>query len=214
MSEIYNGLWALIITSSILIAIPGPSVMFFIGQVLTEGRRNALYGVLGNAMGMFIVAFFMSLGLGVLIQKSDFILNIIRILGVIVLLLIGIQYLMGSKLNLSNSISPLKNKRKSLMTGIIVGITNPKSFIMFGIIVPSFLTQNTSNLTYSLMVYSIIPIVLGIWIDCAWVTVAHAISTRIYSHSSGVRRINFIGGLLIILMALILAWESFFILYR
>ena len=37
-----NGLAGLVLTSSVLIAIPGPSVMFLVGQAMSAGRNSAL----------------------------------------------------------------------------------------------------------------------------------------------------------------------------
>ncbi|EHD8557349.1 LysE family translocator, partial [Salmonella enterica] len=59
-----TGLFGLVITSSIIIAIPGPSIMLFIGQVMMDGKGPALRGVLGNAIGMVIIALLLSIGLG------------------------------------------------------------------------------------------------------------------------------------------------------
>ena len=47
---------ALTVTSTILIVIPGPSIMFLIGQVIVVGRSNALRAVIGNAVGMSLIA--------------------------------------------------------------------------------------------------------------------------------------------------------------
>lgn len=38
----FNGVLGLALTSAVLIAIPGPSIMFLIGQTIAVGRRNAL----------------------------------------------------------------------------------------------------------------------------------------------------------------------------
>ncbi len=71
--------------------------MLFIGQVIMKGRGHALRGVIGNAIGMLIVAIIISFGLGPLILKSSFALSAIRMLGAIALLFIGIGYLVASK---------------------------------------------------------------------------------------------------------------------
>ena len=39
---------------SVLIAIPGPSVLFTISRALTVGRRAALLTVAGNEMGLYV----------------------------------------------------------------------------------------------------------------------------------------------------------------
>ena len=147
-----SGLVGLIITSSILIAVPGPSIMLFIGQVIMKGRSHALRGVIGNAIGMLSVAILLSFGLGPLILKSDFALPAIRMLGAVALLLIGIGYLVASKAA-SPAATDQPAKRKSPLTaGVIVGITNPKALIIFGTIVPSFLSGNLASPTNVLII--------------------------------------------------------------
>ncbi|WP_417502726.1 LysE family translocator [Marinobacter sp.] len=203
-----SGLLGLIITSSILIAVPGPSIMLFIGQVIMKGRSHALRGVIGNAIGMLSIAILLSFGLGPLILKSDFALSAIRMLGAIALLLIGIGYLVASK-DASPVAAEQPTKRKSPLTaGVIVGITNPKAFIMFGTIVPSFLSGNLASPTNVLLMYSMIPIMLGIAIDSVWVVTAHSVSSRLFANVDSIKIVNRIGGGLIILMALTLAYEG------
>ncbi|EIV4462514.1 LysE family transporter, partial [Salmonella enterica] len=102
----------------------------------------------------------------------------------------------------------LSNKKRPLITGIIVSITNPKSFIMFGTIVPGFLSQKVDNPIVVLLFYSLIPILLGLFIDYLWVSIAHSLKNRALSDSKNIRRISVFGGLLIIITGIILMSES------
>lgn len=52
MTDNLQGIAGLIITSSVLIAIPGPGILFLAGQALSAGKKNALKGVAGNAGGV------------------------------------------------------------------------------------------------------------------------------------------------------------------
>ncbi|EGK2346053.1 LysE family translocator [Salmonella enterica] len=200
-----TGLIGLAITSSIIIAIPGPSIMLFIGQVMMDGKSHALRGVLGNAIGMIIIALLLSIGLGSLISESKIALLILRVIGAIALLFIGLQYVKKSTPERKNKLS---NKKRPLITGIIVSITNPKSFIMFGTIVPGFLSQKVDNPIVVLLFYSLIPILLGLFIDYLWVSIAHSLKNRALSDSKNIRRISIFGGLLIIITGVILMSES------
>ncbi|WP_247712397.1 LysE family translocator [Morganella morganii] len=87
-----QGILGLIITSSVLIAIPGPGILFLVGQALSAGKKNALKGVAGNAIGMYSIAVLLSFGIGAVLMSSPQILMIIRLIGAFVLLLIGWQY--------------------------------------------------------------------------------------------------------------------------
>ena len=39
---------------TVLIAVPGPSVLFTISRALTVGRRSALFTVIGNEIGLYV----------------------------------------------------------------------------------------------------------------------------------------------------------------
>ena len=54
----------------IIIAIPGPSVMFAISRALVLGKRGAVLTVVGNGIGVLIQALAVSVGLGVIIQSN------------------------------------------------------------------------------------------------------------------------------------------------
>jgi len=51
----------------ILIAIPGPSVVFVIGRALSYGRGIALASVAGNSLGLLVIVVLVALGLGVIV---------------------------------------------------------------------------------------------------------------------------------------------------
>ncbi|WP_434356996.1 LysE family translocator [Parasalinivibrio latis] len=208
ITNIMSGLLGLVITASVIIATPGPSIMFFIGQVVVRGKNTALHSVIGNAIGMTLIAVILSVGIGSLVMTSGAVLMVIRLVGAAVLIVIGYQYLTLPRHNFQKPDVEEEDVSKPLVSGIIVGFTNPKGFIMFGTIVPSFLSQGLENPVPVLLAYSMIPIVLGLIIDCAWVYTAHAVSSRPFFNSTGMRLVNIAGGSLIIIMALMLIWES------
>ena len=50
------------VAALVLIAIPGPSVVFVIGRALAYGRGVALCTVLGNSLGLLVVLVLVALG--------------------------------------------------------------------------------------------------------------------------------------------------------
>ncbi|KVD80404.1 lysine transporter LysE [Burkholderia sp. ABCPW 14] len=202
-----DGLLGLVFTSAVLIAVPGPSIMFLVGQAMTAGRRSAMRGVIGNAIGTYCVAVIVALGIGTLLMRTDSVLTGIRLLGAVVLLAIGVQYLLARPLPAAEVRAPAKRKQ-TLVAGVIVGITNPKALIMFGTIVPSFLSRGVESPVESLLFFSLVPIGLGLLIDSAWVATAHAVSSRAFFNEKGFKLINIAGGGLMIAMAVLLAIET------
>lgn len=203
-----NGLLGLVLTSAVLIAVPGPSIMYLVGQTMSAGRTSALRGVIGNAIGTYGVAVIVALGIGSLLMHSSHVLMVIRLLGAVVLFGIGFQYLFLSGPLLAGEKNSPKKIKKTLAAGIIVGATNPKALIMFGTIVPSFMSDGSGSPVLSLLGFSLIPIGLGLLIDTAWVAAAHAVSSRTFFTAKGMKVINIVGGGLMVAMAVLLAMES------
>ena len=50
--------------AAVLVAIPGPSVLFTISRALTVGRRAALYTVAGNEVGLCVQVAAVAFGAG------------------------------------------------------------------------------------------------------------------------------------------------------
>ena len=67
--------------SLVIIAIPGPSVMFAISRALVLGRRGAIITVVGNGIGVFVQAVAVSVGLGILIESNEVLMTVIRLAG-------------------------------------------------------------------------------------------------------------------------------------
>ncbi len=57
--------------AAIIIAIPGPSVVFAISRALVHGRRTAMASVAGNAVGLLVLVVLVAAGLGALVARSE-----------------------------------------------------------------------------------------------------------------------------------------------
>ena len=79
------------LTCLIVIAIPGPSVLFVIGRALAHGRRTALASVAGNVAGVQVVAISVALGVGTLVQRSDLVFTAVKLGGASYLVWLGVK---------------------------------------------------------------------------------------------------------------------------
>ena len=67
--------------SLVMIIIPGPGVLFVIGRALAHGRRTALATAVGHAAGNFVVAAFVAVGLGAILQRSATAFVVVKVIG-------------------------------------------------------------------------------------------------------------------------------------
>src|SRR5215469_10645927 len=126
------------LASFVLIVIPGPGVLFVVGRALAHGRRTAVATAAGHAAGNYVVAACVAVGLGALLQRSEQVFLAVKLAGALYLVYLGVQAVRhrhSLAAAMSEASAPADGWR-ALRDGFIVGITNPKAYILFGAILP------------------------------------------------------------------------------
>lgn len=225
-----SGALGLFLTCVVIIGVPGPSVLFIIGQALARGRARGIVSVVGNTLGMVVLAVVFAAGVSELIAREPRGADVIRWVGAVVLVAIGAFYLRGSTgESAGDAVAPtefgsedpyglsgdiqgtcarepatrtrtLPVDRTGLGQSFAVGLTNPKGMVMFGVIVPSYAATGTS--ARGLLALSAIPLLVGLVLDSAWVLLAAwARSWLTGQGSTALRWLERCGGVLIIALA-------------
>ncbi|MBP6345132.1 LysE family translocator [Neisseriaceae bacterium CLB008] len=206
MSALASAFIGLLLTAGLLIAIPGPSVLYIVGQALAFGRRSALYGVLGNTVGSASTGLLVVLGLGYVFTLVPWLQTVTVIVGALVLLWIGGQYMHQAWRPGAISAAVVEaNPGHSFRMGLVVGASNPKVLIMFGTIVPSFMPRTDSvglSAQTLILLLALVPIVTGLVVDTAWAMLAVAGRRFMQGAESRLRLMHCLGGLLMLMMAL------------
>ena len=131
------------LASLVLIVIPGPGVLFVVGRALAHGRRTALATACGHAAGNYVVAACVAVGLGAILQRSATVFIVVKIVGAGYLVWLGIRAIRHRK-SLADAFAAVAEPRegwRALRDGVVVGITNPKSYILFGAVLPQFVNR-------------------------------------------------------------------------
>ena len=181
--------------AAVLIAIPGPSVLFTISRALTVGRRAALFTVAGNELGLCVQVSAVAFGVGALLERSAEIFMIVKWAGAAYLAYLGVQAIRHRQSMaeaLAARITPVRPLR-AMSDGFIVGATNPKSIVFFVIALPEFTDRSTGHLPVQaqmLIVGALFP-VIALVLDSVW-AVAAATVRQWFTRSP--RRLALIGG--------------------
>ena len=86
-----ENLVAFMLTSLVIIVIPGPSVLFVIGRAIALGRRAGVLSVVGNALGTIPAVIAVAFGVGAIVASSVVAFTVIKIAGALYLVYLGIQ---------------------------------------------------------------------------------------------------------------------------
>ena len=165
---------AFAVASVILIVIPGPSVLFTVGRALAYGRRTALATVFGNAAGNYLVASCVAVGVGTLVQRSAQVFLAVRLAGALYLIWLGVQAIRkrASVAEAFAAGAPGRSDRRAVREGFLVGVTNPKTYILFGAVLPQFVDRAAGHVPVQMLVLALISIAIGLVSDTTWALAA------------------------------------------
>jgi threonine/homoserine/homoserine lactone efflux protein len=181
--------------SFVLIVIPGPSVMFVIGRALAHGHRTALGSVLGNAVGVYVVAAAVAFGVGLVVERSEIIFTTVKLVGAAYLIWLGIQAIRQRRSLRSMLRQPPAAQRstwQAVREGFTVGVANPKAVILFAAILPQFVNQAAGNVPAQMLVLSLVSFVIALVSDSAWGLAASGARTWF---AKSPRRLELVGGI-------------------
>jgi threonine/homoserine/homoserine lactone efflux protein len=181
------------LASLVLIVIPGPGVLFIVGRALAHGRRTALATALGHAAGNYVVAACVAVGLGAVLQRSVQAFVIVKVAGALYLIWLGIHAIRRRKAlagSMTDSGKPQVGWRAA-RDGAVVGLTNPKAYILFGAILPQFVNRAAGDVPGQMLLLAVVSVVIGAISDSCWGFAASAVRTWF---ASSPRRFELVGG--------------------
>jgi threonine/homoserine/homoserine lactone efflux protein len=180
----------------VLIAIPGPSVVFTIGRALTYGRTVALTTVVGNSLGLLVVLILVSLGLGNLVTTSDAAFEVVKVAGAVFLVYLGVQALRhrhGIEVGEGVEAPPMRGLR-ALRQGFVVGFTNPKAYVIFAAVLPPFVDRDRGGATLQMLLLGLVAFVIGICSDSLWALLASQLRRWFNASPGRGRALGTVGG--------------------
>ena len=131
-----------ILTSFVAIATPGPTVLLALSNGARFGTRVALFGMLGAMLSDLILIGAVSIGLGAILAASEMAFQILKWIGVVYLLYLGIQLLRTKPESkhdaLQDVTSTASHSPRIFLKCLLVALTNPKGYLFFSAILPQF----------------------------------------------------------------------------
>jgi len=173
---------------SVLIVIPGPSVLFTISRALTVGRRGALLTVAGNELGLCVQATAVALGAGAVLERWAEILTVVKWVGAAYLVYLGVQAVRHRRSMaeaLAARIPPVRPLR-AIRDGFVVGASNPKTIVFFVVVLPHF-----ANGTGQMLILGALGPLIALVLDSLW---AMAAGTARQWFTRSPRRLALVGG--------------------
>jgi threonine/homoserine/homoserine lactone efflux protein len=168
---------AFLLASILFIQVPGPSLLFTIGRALTVGRRDALLSVAGNGIGIMVQVVLIAVGLAAVVTASSAAYAVVKVIGASYVIWLGIQAIRHRRDARVALASPLSAARvgspwKALRTGLVVGLTNPKTLVFFVAFLPQFVSADSGHVGLQMTVLGVAFGVMAICSDSVWALLA------------------------------------------
>ncbi len=123
-----------------IVIVPGPTVTVVIANSLKYGQRAGLLNVAGTQAGLVVWMAVAILGLASAITLMGVWFDVIRIAGAAYLVWLGIKLLRSKGELLAAAASAPKGG--FFLQGFVVILSNPKVLLVFGALIPQFISPN------------------------------------------------------------------------
>jgi len=139
------------VTFTSILILPGPNVMFAVGQSLKYGFWGSVYVPFGFMVSTGIQAAFVFSGLGILISKYAQVLLLLKWVGVAYLLYLAYKTFF-KKSNAVEGQGKELSKSKMFITATLFSLTNPKALLASVLTYPIFISSAYSYMPQALSI--------------------------------------------------------------
>jgi threonine/homoserine/homoserine lactone efflux protein len=168
-----SNLLAFTLAAVILIAVPGPSVLFVIGRSLALGWKGGVLTVLGNAAGQLVQVAAVAAGVGIVVAQSVILFSGVKLAGAAYLIYLGVKAIRHRQDHASPGRRPVDPRPLHLVAeGLVVGATNPKSVIFFVAVLPQFVDYRSGAIPFQLALLGMVFLLIALVSDSLWAIAA------------------------------------------
>lgn len=128
-----------VLTSSLLIAIPGPNIAFIVANSLGQGTRAGLLTVVGTASAGALLLIVAGAGLTAMLTTVAGWVEWIRWLGVSYLVYLGVTQWHAKPVDLLQQPAAPRSAAWLCSRGALMSLTNPKTLVFYAAFLPQFI---------------------------------------------------------------------------
>jgi threonine/homoserine/homoserine lactone efflux protein len=186
-------LLAFTVTAFVLIAIPGPSVLFTVSRAIALGRVAGVATVAGNTVGAFTQVVAVAFGIGPLVERSVALFTVVKLAGACYLVYLGVQAV-RHRHSLAAALGAQverKTAARIVLDGFLVGVSNPKVIVFFAAVLPQFVDRQAGHVPVQIVLLGAIFAGVALISDSTWAVAAGTVRAWL---AASPRRLAALGG--------------------
>ena len=204
-------IWQYVIASMVIIIAPGPSVLFVIARAIAWGRKTAVFSVIGNVCGAFLLSVLVALGLGPLLQHSSLAYAAVQWGGGAYLIYLGIDALRHRRIHaadMTKKSGTAPTGLRSIRDGFWVGVLNPKTLVFYAAVLPQFIDRERGHVTLQLLLLGAIFAVMALVSDGSWGLLAGTAREWLATDPMRLVKLRTVGGVVMFVLGLLVVGSA------
>ena len=130
------------ITLAPISMMPGINMTYAMSVGMSFGYKHSFFVMAGQLLAIAFVAFSCMLGVGAVLHHFEYAFKALNIIAGLYMLYLGAMLFFGKgELSITN-VSNLPSKKQMFINGLIVSVSNPKAWIFFSALLPTFLDKD------------------------------------------------------------------------
>jgi homoserine/homoserine lactone efflux protein len=133
--------WLLYLAAALGLSLtPGPNSLLVLTHGALHGHRKTLFTVAGGALGFVALIALSMLGIGALLKASASALTVLKLLGGVYLIWLGVRLWRAPAIHLRADASKAGIRSAGLFRqGLLTALSNPKALLFYGAFLPQFI---------------------------------------------------------------------------
>ncbi len=129
------------ITLAPISLMPGINMTYAMSVGMSFGYKHSFSVMAGQLLAIAFVSFSCMLGVGAVLHHFEYAFKALNIIAGLYMLYLGVMLFFGKgELSITN-VSNLPSKKQMFLNGFIVSVSNPKAWIFFSALLPTFLDK-------------------------------------------------------------------------
>ena len=155
--------WATFVVAVVLLELsPGADMAFMLGQTIRNGRKAGFAALFGSIVATFFHVAMAAIGLSAVIATSAVAFSIIKWVGVLYLVWLGIQAFRSSGGTEAKEVVSSVTTRSVFLQGMFICALNPKVAIFFMAFLPQFVVEGAGPMSLQLLLHGLLLVVIGL----------------------------------------------------
>lgn len=200
---VYQQIVALFFTMLVLAIVPGPAVFAVVSRSFSNGFSHGAALTLGVLLGDFVYILLALFGLSAIANAMGPAFELIKYASAMYLCWLGWSTLRTTAHGVQLVEPPNVSLTKNLLTGIVIGLSNPKALVFYVSFFPAFVPMNQVSFMDVIIILTIATCAFGS-VNLAYAYLASG-AKRIFTSTKAANMINRTAGSIMLLAGILVA---------